>query len=104
MKDAGATKDDIKEVLLVGGSSRIPKVRELIKKYFNGHEPLRSINPDQAIAEGAAIEAAIHSGVHNGHLDQLLLMDSQPHTLGIKIDEDTMVSIVHRNTAIPIKK
>ncbi len=46
MKDAGATKDDIKEVLLVGGSSRIPKVRELIKKYFNGHEPLRSINPD----------------------------------------------------------
>lgn len=83
LRDSGMSKNQIHEVVLVGGSTRIPKVIELLKEYFNGKEPNRSINPDEAVAYGAAVQAAILTGTESSKVDGVVLLDVTPLSLGI---------------------
>jgi len=104
LKDAKMSKGDISEVVLVGGSTRIPKVQELVKTFFNGKEPCKSINPDEAVAYGAAVQAAILTGVTNETTKDILLIDVTPLSLGIETAGEVMTKIIERNTPIPCKK
>jgi L1 cell adhesion molecule like protein len=104
LTDAKMSKSDVHEVVLVGGSTRIPKVQELIKNYFNGKEPCKSINPDEAVAYGAAVQAAILTGVTNETTKDILLIDVTPLSLGIETAGEIMTKIIDRNTSIPCKK
>jgi len=91
--------------VLVGGSTRIPKVQQLLKEYFNGKEPCKSINPDEAVAFGATVQAAILSGQDSGgKLDELLLLDVTPLSLGLETAGGVMTALIKRNTTIPTKK
>merc|ERR1711881_792321 len=102
MEDSGLKKNQIDEVVLVGGSTRIPKVQQLIKDFFNGKEPNRGINPDEAVAYGAAVQAGILSGEADD--SELLLLDVAPLTLGIETVGGVMTKIIARNSVIPTKK
>ncbi len=98
-KDAGVSPGDIDEVVLVGGSIRIPKVQELVKSFF-GKEPHRGVNPDEVVAVGAAIQA----GVLTGEVKDVLLLDVTPLSLGIETFGGVMTKLVERNTTIPTKR
>ena len=104
LKDSQMSKNQIHDVVLVGGSTRIPKVIELLKEFFNGKEPNRSINPDEAVAYGAAVQAAILSGTGSEATDSLLLIDVTPLSLGIETAGGVMTVLIPRNTTIPTKK
>ena len=99
LKDAGVTKNDINEVVLVGGSSRIPAVQQLVKEY-TGKDPNQSVNPDEVVAVGAAIQA----GVLAGEVKDIVLLDVTPLTLGIETLGGVMTPLVPRNTTIPVSK
>ncbi|CAF1151584.1 unnamed protein product, partial [Adineta ricciae] len=102
MEDADLKKSDIAEVVLVGGSTRIPKVQQLVKEFFDGKEPSRGINPDEAVAYGAAVQAGVLSGEEN--TGDLVLLDVNPLTMGIETVGGVMTKIIPRNTVIPTKK
>jgi heat shock protein 1/8 len=104
LKDAKLGKSDIDEIVLVGGSTRIPKIQELLSNYFNGKELCRNINPDEAIAYGAAVQAAILSGIKDDKLDQLVLLDVTPLSLGVETAGGVMTVLIPRGTTIPTKK
>jgi len=104
LKDAKMGKGDIDEVVLVGGSTRIPKVQQLITQFFGGKEPCKSINPDEAVAYGAAVQAAILTGAGNEATKDILLIDVTPLSLGIETAGQVMTKIIERNSTIPCKK
>lgn len=99
IKDAGLTAKDIEEVVLVGGSTRIPKVQEMVKEFF-GKEPNKSVNPDEVVALGAAVQA----GVLGGEKTDILLLDVTPLTLGIETLGGVMTPMIQKNTTIPTRK
>lgn len=102
IKDAGVKKEDIDDVVLVGGSTRIPKVQQLLKEFFDGKEPSKGINPDEAVAWGAAVQGGVLAG-DEGAAD-VLLIDVNPLTLGIETTGGVMTKLIPRNTVIPTKK
>jgi len=101
LKDAGLKKDDVHEIVLVGGSTRIPKVQQLLKEYF-GKEPSKGINPDEAVAYGAAVQGGILTGDES--LGDVVLVDVCPLTLGIETTGGVMTKLIPRNTVIPTRK
>merc|ERR1719154_952173 len=102
LKDGDVTKKDVDEIVLVGGSTRIPKIQQLVKELFNGKEPSRGINPDEAVAYGAVVQAGVLSGEDD--TSDLVLLDVNPLTLGIETVCGVMTKLITRNTVIPTKK
>ena len=104
LRDAKMSKGQIHDVVLVGGSTRIPKVQQLLTDFFNGKEPSKSINPDEAVAHGAAVQAAILSGVTSSKTEDLLLLDVTPLSLGLETSGEVMTVLIPRNCTVPTKK
>ena len=104
LKDAKMSKGDIHEIVIVGGTTRIPRLQELLSEYFNGKQLNKSLNPDEAVAYGAAVQASILTGQGNSKTNELLLLDVAPLSLGIETAGGVMTKIIERNTTIPTKK
>jgi len=102
LEDSDMQKKNIDEIVLVGGSTRIPKIQQLVKEYFGGKEPSRGINPDEAVAYGAAVQAGVLSGEQD--TGEILLLDVNPLTMGIETVGGVMTKLIARNTVIPTKK
>ena len=102
LKDAGVKKDEVDDVVLVGGSTRIPKVQQMLKEFFNGKEPSKGINPDEAVAWGAAVQGGVLSGDES--LGGVVLIDVNPLTLGIETTGGVMTKLIPRNTVVPTEK
>jgi len=105
LRDAKTSKNQVHEVVLVGGSTRIPKIQSMLSEFFNGKEPCKSINPDEAVAFGATVQAAILSGADKSEkLSELLLLDVTPLSLGLETAGGVMTTLIKRNTTVPAKK
>merc|ERR1711916_283364 len=102
LKDSGLSKKEVDELVLVGWSTRIPKVQELLKAAFNGKEPNRGINPDEAVAYGAAVQGGVLSDEEG--TGNVVLLDVTPLSLGIETVGGVMTNVVDRNTVVPTKK
>jgi len=104
LKDSGLKKSEIHEIVLVGGSTRIPKVQKMVKEFFNNKDPNRGINPDEAVAFGATVQAGILGGSEDEELDGILLLDVTPLSLGIETVGGVMTKLIEKNSVIPTKK
>lgn len=104
LKDSKLSKSQIHEIVLVGGSTRIPKVQELLSDFFNGKELNKSINPDEAVAYGAAIQGAILSGSKHEKMEGLVVLDVNPISLGLETSGGVFTTLIKRNTVVPAKK
>ena len=102
--DSGMSKDEIHDIILVGGSTRIPKIQDLVSTFFNGKTLNKSVNPDEAVAYGAAVQAAVITGHGNDRVKDLLLIDVASLSLGIATSGNIMTKLIERNTPIPTKK
>merc|ERR1712217_973157 len=104
LRDAKMDKSSIDDIVLVGGSTRIPKVQKLLSDFFNGKDLNKSINPDEAVAYGAAVQAAILTGETHSSVSDLLLLDVSPLSLGIETAGEVMTTVIKRNTTVPAKQ
>ena len=104
LQDAKISKSQIDDIVLVGGTTRIPKIQEMLKQYFNGKDLCTNINPDECVAYGAAVQSAVLSNIQSSHTDNILLLDVTPLTLGIETSGEVMTKLIERGTTIPTKK
>ena len=104
LQDAKVSKSEVTDIVLVGGSSRIPRVQQLLQEFFNGKQACRGVDPDEAVAYGAAVQAAIIKGDPSDEVKKILLLDVAPLSLGIETAGEIMTVLIPRNTTIPVKK
>lgn len=104
LRDSKLSKSDIHDVVLVGGSTRIPKIQQLLSDFFGGKELCKTINPDECVAYGAAVQAAVLTGAESSKISDLLLLDVCPLSLGLETAGGVMTKLINRNTTIPVKK